>query len=66
MAYFDTRKTTDIGTAPDARTIFDRLVGFIAARVTATVNRPGKAPQEHLAAQHRTEAARRAVDDLMR
>ncbi|MCR9158426.1 MAG: hypothetical protein NXH80_14380 [Rhodobacteraceae bacterium] len=66
MAYFDTRKTAGTNTALDAKSIFDRLVKFISARVTATTTRPGTSPDQIVAAQHRAEAHRRAVDKLMR
>lgn len=66
MAYFDTRKTAGINTVLDAKNIFDRLVKFIAARVAAITIRPGTSPDQIVAAQHRAEAHRRAVDKLMR
>lgn len=66
MAYFDTRKTAGTNTAFDAKSIFDRLVKFIPARVTAITTRPGTSPEQIVAAQHRAEAHRRAVDKLMR
>ena len=66
MAYFDINKTAGTDTAPEARGIFDRLVKYIAARVTDIANRPGKSPEDIVAAQHRAEAHRRAVDKLMR
>ncbi|PRY78591.1 hypothetical protein [Marivita geojedonensis] len=62
MAYFDTRKTT--GTTIGS--IFDQLVKFIMARISSTPKRPGKSPHDIVAAQHRAEAHRRAVDRLMR
>lgn len=66
MAYFDINKTAGTDTTPEARTIFDRLVTSLAARVADIVNRPGKSPQDLIAARHRAEAHRRAVDRLMR
>jgi hypothetical protein len=66
MAYFDINKGAGTDTTIEARTIFDRLVKFVAVRVTSIANRPGKSPEQLLAAQHRAEAARRAVDNLMR
>jgi hypothetical protein len=66
MAYFDTRKTAGTTTARDVQGVFDRLVKFIAARVTAIANRTNKSPEDIVAAQHRAEAHRRAVDKLMR
>lgn len=66
MAYFDTRKSAGTGTPRTARVIFDRLVKFFTLRVTAIPTRPGTSPEQLLAAQHRAEAHRRAVDRLMR
>lgn len=66
MAYFDTRKTAGINRGLDAKNIFDRLVKFIAALVAAITIRPGTSPDQIVAAQHRAEAHRRAVDKLMR
>ncbi|WP_439122557.1 hypothetical protein [Marivita sp.] len=66
MAYFDTSKTAGADTTTDARTIFDRLVKFIAARVTNITTRSVKSPHQIVAAQHRAQAHRRAVDKLMR
>jgi hypothetical protein len=66
MAYFDTRKTAGTTTTFDAKSIFDRLVKFITVRVTATAARRGTSPDQIVAAQHRAEAHRRAVDRLMR
>jgi hypothetical protein len=66
MAYFDTNKTAAIDTATEARTIFDRLVKFVSASVTRITTHPGKSPDQLVAAQHRAEAHRRAVDTLMR
>lgn len=66
MAYFDTRKTAGTGTTLDAKSVLDHLVKFIAARVTAIITRPGTSPDQIVAAQHRAEAHRRAVDKLMR
>jgi len=66
MAYFDSRKTAGTNTAFDARDIFDRLVKFITARVAAITTRPGTSPEDIVAAQHRAEAHRRAVDNLLR
>ena len=66
MAYFDTNKTAGTDTATEARTIFDRLVKSVAATVTRITTRPGKSPEHLIAAQHRAEAHRRAVDTLMR
>ncbi|MCR9107343.1 hypothetical protein [Marivita sp. XM-24bin2] len=66
MAYFDTGKIADTATSTDARSIFDRLVKFIATRATAITTRPGISPKQIVAAQKRAEAHRRAVDKLMR
>ena len=66
MAYFDTGKTADTDTTPGVRSIFDRLVKFLDARVAAIETRPGTSPEDIVAAQHRAEAHRRAVDRLMR
>ncbi|MBO6883916.1 MAG: hypothetical protein JJ869_10110 [Marivita sp.] len=66
MAYFDTRKTARTTTAVDVQGVFDRLVKFIAARATAITTRPSTSPDQIVAAQHRAEAHRRAVDKLMR
>lgn len=66
MAYFDTRKTAGTTTTRDVQSVFDRLVKFIAARATAITTRRGTPPDQIVAAQHRAEAHRRAVDKLMR
>lgn len=66
MAYFDTRKTARTTTTVDVQSVFDRLVKFIAARAIEITTRPGTSPEQIVAAQHRAEAHRRAVDKLMR
>lgn len=66
MAYFDINKSAGTDTSTEARTIFDRLVKFVSASVARITTRPGKSPEHLIAAQHRAEAHRRAVDTLMR
>jgi len=68
MAYFDTNKTagTATQTALEARTAFYRLVKSVLARLNTISTHSSKSPQDLVAAQHRAEAARRAVDNLIR
>lgn len=63
MAYFDTNKTA--GTT-EITSGFYRLVKSLFARLTLSMVKPPKVPEEIVAAQHRAEAHRRAVDNLLR
>lgn len=63
MAYLDTNKA--VGTA-EITSGFYRLVKSVVMRLTRRMDTPSKSPKEILAAQHRAEAHRCAVDNLLR
>ena len=63
MAYFDTGKTAGTSQITSG---FYRLVKSLIARLSRATATQTKSPEDIIAAQHRAEAHRRAVDTLMR